>query len=178
MPMVRCKPAAGRFPTPRVPGANMGDLYHIDADGLQAYPRCESWNCCQFSLHCHLTAGDTLFDIMKASFRSSLLSVYCNSVTELPWMLWNDLFQGLVYRGGFLRSIFFHEGLLVLVWLLWQFRLIADARFANANCDFFVNFQKHCYVLTFFVGYQLEGQFFGSLKFRRFSIKLCSLKTE
>ena len=26
MPMVRCKPAAGRFPTPRVPRANMGDL--------------------------------------------------------------------------------------------------------------------------------------------------------
>ena len=34
MPMVRCKPAAGRFPTPRVPRANMGDLYHIDADGI------------------------------------------------------------------------------------------------------------------------------------------------
>ena len=34
MPMKRCKPAAGRFPTPRVPRANMGDLYHIDADGL------------------------------------------------------------------------------------------------------------------------------------------------
>ena len=67
MPMVRCKPAAGRFPTPRVPRANMGDLYHIDADGLQAHLRCESWNCCQFSLHCHLTAGDTLFDAMKDS---------------------------------------------------------------------------------------------------------------
>ena len=26
MPMVRCKPAAGRFPTPREPRANMGDL--------------------------------------------------------------------------------------------------------------------------------------------------------
>ena len=101
MPMVRCESAAGRFPTPRVPGANMGDLYHIDADGLQAYPRCESWNCCRFSLHCHLTAGDTLFDIMKASFRSSLLSAYYNSVTESSWMLWNDLFQGLVYRGIF-----------------------------------------------------------------------------
>lgn len=106
MPMVRCESAAGRFPTPRVPGANMGDLYHIDADGLQAYPRCESWNCCRFSLHCHLTAGDTLFDIMKASFRSSLLSVYCNSVTELPWMLWNDLFQGFVYRGIFFKTTF------------------------------------------------------------------------
>mgnify|MGYP007051472250 CR=1 FL=1 len=35
----------------------MGDLYHIDADGLQAHLRCESWNCCQFSLHCHLTAA-------------------------------------------------------------------------------------------------------------------------
>ena len=34
MPMKRCKPAAGRFPTSRVPRANMGDLYHIDADGL------------------------------------------------------------------------------------------------------------------------------------------------
>ena len=34
MPMKRCKPAAGRFPTPRVPRANMGDLYHIDADGI------------------------------------------------------------------------------------------------------------------------------------------------
>ena len=33
----------------------MGDLYHIVADGLQAHLRCERWNCCQFSLHCHLT---------------------------------------------------------------------------------------------------------------------------
>ncbi len=37
-----CESAAGRFPTPRVPRANMGDLYHIDADGLQVYLRCES----------------------------------------------------------------------------------------------------------------------------------------
>ena len=37
MPMVRCKAAAGQFPTPRVPRANIGDLYHIDADGLQAH---------------------------------------------------------------------------------------------------------------------------------------------
>ena len=114
MPMVRCKPAAGRFPTPRVPGANMGDLYHIDADGLQAYPRCESWNCCQFSLHCHLTAGDTLFDIMKASFRSSLLSAYYNSVTESPWMLWNDLFQRFVYRGIFFQDHFQLQALQLL----------------------------------------------------------------
>ena len=84
----------------------MGDLYHIDADGLQAHLRCESWNCCQFSLHCHLSAGDTLFDIMKASFRSSLLSAYYNSVTESSWMLWNDLFQGLVYRGIFFKTTF------------------------------------------------------------------------
>ena len=104
MPMVRCESAAGRFPTPRVPRANMGDPYHIDADGLQAHLRCESWNCCQFSLHCHLSAGDTLFDIMKASFRSSLLSAYYNSVTESSWMLWNDLFQGLVYRGIFFQD--------------------------------------------------------------------------
>ena len=34
MPMKRCKPAAGRFPTPRVPRANMGDPYHIGADGI------------------------------------------------------------------------------------------------------------------------------------------------
>ena len=34
------------------------------------------------------------------------------------------------------------------------------------------------YFLAFLDAYQLEGQFFGSLKFRRFSIKLCSLKTE
>ena len=34
MPMVRCESAAGRFPTPRVPRANMGDPYHIDADGI------------------------------------------------------------------------------------------------------------------------------------------------
>ena len=75
-------------------------------------------------------------------------------------MVQNSPFRGLVYRGVFLRSIFFHEGLLVLVWLLWQFRLIADARFANANCDFFVNFQKHCYVLAFPVGYLLRASFF------------------
>ena len=98
--------------------------------------------------------------------------------TDCKLWVQNSPFHGLVYRGVFLRSIFFHECLLVLVWLLWQFRLIADARFANANCDFFVNFQKHCYVLAFLDAYQLEGQFFGSLKFRRFSIKLCSLKTE
>ena len=35
----------------------MGDLYHIDADGLQVYLRCESWNYCQLSLHCRLTAA-------------------------------------------------------------------------------------------------------------------------
>ena len=29
MPMKRCKPAAGRFPTPRVPRANMGETYII-----------------------------------------------------------------------------------------------------------------------------------------------------
>ena len=98
--------------------------------------------------------------------------------TDCKLWVQNSPFHGLVYRGVFLRSIFFHECLLVLVWLLWQFRLIADTRFANANCDFFVNFQKHCYVLAFLDAYQLEGQFFGSLKFRRFSIKLCSLKTE
>ena len=75
-------------------------------DGVAEMPmvRCESWNCCQFSLHCHLSAGDTLFDIMKASFRSSLLSAYYNSVTESSWMLWNDLFQGLVYRGIFFQD--------------------------------------------------------------------------
>ena len=49
-------------------------------------------------------------------------------------------FKGSYIEGLFLRSVFFHEGLLVLVWLSWQFRLTADARFANANCDFFVNF--------------------------------------
>ena len=81
-------------------------------------------------------------------------------VTDCKLWVQNSPFHGLVYRGVFLRSIFFHEGLLVLVWLLWQFRLIADARFANANCDFFVNFQKHCYVLAFFVGYLLRASFF------------------
>ena len=81
-------------------------------------------------------------------------------VTDCKWWVQNSPFHGLVYRGVFLRSIFFHECLLVLVWLLWQFRLIADARFANANCDFFVNFQKHCYVLAFFVGYLLRASFF------------------
>lgn len=99
---------------------------------------------------------------MKASFRNSLLSACYNSVTERSWMLRNSPFRGLVYREVFLRSIFFHEGLLVLVWLLWQFHLIADARFANANCDFFVNFQKHCYVLAFFVGYQVRASSFKS----------------
>ena len=81
-------------------------------------------------------------------------------VTDCKLWVQNSPFHGLVYRGVFLRSIFFHECLLVLVWLLWQFRLIADARFANANCDFFVNFQKHCYVLAFFVGYLLRASFF------------------
>ena len=69
-------------------------------------------------------------------------------------------FKGSYIEGLFLRCVFFHEGLLVLVWLLWQFRLTADARFANANCDFFVNFQKHCYVLAFPVGYLLRASFF------------------
>ena len=105
---------------------------------------------------------------MKASFRNSLLSSCYNSVTERSWMLRNSPFRGLVYRGGFLRSIFFHEGLLVLVWLLWQFRLIADARFANANCDFFVNFRRCGCILAFFVGYLLRASFFKtSFNFRR-----------
>ena len=43
---------------------------------------------------------------MKASFRSSLLSAYYNSVTESPWMLWNDLFQRFVYRGIFFQDHF------------------------------------------------------------------------
>ena len=34
------------------------------------------------------------------------------------------------------------------------------------------------YFLAFLDAYQLEGQFFESLKFRRFSIKIGSLKTE
>ena len=33
MPMVRCKPAVGRFPTPRVPRANMGDLNILSRPG-------------------------------------------------------------------------------------------------------------------------------------------------
>ena len=96
-------------------------------------------------------------------WRILLASINLNDyilVTDCKWWVQNSPFRGLVYRGVFLRSIFFHEGLLVLVWLLWQFRLIADARFANANCDFFVNFQKHCYVLAFFVGYLLRASFF------------------
>ena len=96
-------------------------------------------------------------------WRILLASINLNDyilVTDCKWWVQNIPFRGLVYRGVFLRSIFFHEGLLVLVWLLWQFRLIADARFANANCDFFVNFQKHCYVLAFFVGYLLRASFF------------------
>ena len=39
MPMMRCKAAAGRFPTPREPRASMGDLYHIK---------------CNLSKHCFL----------------------------------------------------------------------------------------------------------------------------
>ena len=100
----------------------------------------------------------TLWGILLASIN---LNDYI-LVTDCKWWVQNSPFRGLVYRGVFLRSIFFHEGLLVLVWLLWQFRLIADARFANANCDFFVNFQKHCYVLAFFVGYQVRASFFKS----------------
>ena len=98
-------------------------------------------------------------------WRILLASINLNDyilVTDCKLWVQNSPFRGLVYRGVFLRSIFFHEGLLVLVWLLWQFRLIADARFANANCDFFVNFQKHCYVLAFFVGYQVRTSFFKS----------------
>ena len=98
-------------------------------------------------------------------WRILLASINLNDyilVTDCKLWVQNNPFRGLVYRGVFLRSIFFHEGLLVLVWLLWQFRLIADARFANANCDFFVNFQKHCYVLAFFVGYQVRASFFKS----------------
>ena len=98
----------------------------------------------------------TLWKILLASIN---LNDYILA-TDCKWWVQNSPFRGLVYRGVFLRSIFFHEGLLVLVWLLWQFRLIADARFANANCDFFVNFQKHCYVLAFFVGYLLRASFF------------------
>ena len=45
-------------------------------------------------------------------------------------------------------------------------------------CDFFVDFRKDGYILAVFNAYQLEGWFFGSSKFRRFSIKIGSLKTE
>ena len=79
--------------------------------------------------------------------------------TDCKLWVQNSPFHGLVYRGVFLRSIFFHECLLVLVWLLWQFRLIADARFANANCDFFVNFRKDSYILAILVGYLLSDLF-------------------
>ena len=89
----------------------MGDPYHIGADGivtLSAMRELELlpvlFTLPPIRLHCHLSAGDTLFDIMKASFRSSLLSAYYNSVTESSWMLWNDLFQGLVYRGIFFQD--------------------------------------------------------------------------
>ena len=91
----------------------MGDPYHIGADGivtLSAMRELELlpvlFTLPPIRLHCHLSAGDTLFDIMKASFRSSLLSAYYNSVTESSWMLWNDLFQGLVYRGIFFKTTF------------------------------------------------------------------------
>ena len=36
MPMVRCKPAVGRFPTPRVPRANMGDLNILTQMGCKS----------------------------------------------------------------------------------------------------------------------------------------------
>ena len=78
-------------------------------------------------------------------WRILLASINLNDyilVTDCKWWVQNSPFRGLVYRGVFLRSIFFHEGLLVLVWLLWQFRLIADARFANANCDFLLIFKS------------------------------------
>ena len=97
----------------------------------------------------------TLWRILLASINSNDYIL----VTDCKLWVQNSPFRGLVYRGVFLRSIFFHEGLLVLVWLLWQFRLIADARFANANCDFFVNFQNHCYGLAFPVGYQVRASF-------------------
>ena len=96
-------------------------------------------------------------------WRILLASINLNDyilVTDCKLWVQNSPFRGLVYRGVFLRSIFFHEGLLVLVWLLWQFRLIADARFANANCDFFVNFRRCGCILAFFVGYLLRASFF------------------
>ena len=59
-----------------------------------------------------------------------------------------------------------------------------DRRYFNrvaTSTIFFKNFQQISFSgnkKPFFIGYQLEGQFFGSLKFRRFSIKIGSLKTE
>lgn len=90
-------------------------------------------------------------------------------------MLRNGPFHGFVYRGIFFDSIFWGYTRLILPDF---FCLIVEAWFARVKCDFFVNFQKHCYVLAFPDAYQLEGQFLGSLKFRGFSIKLRSLKTE
>ena len=108
MPMKRCKPAAGRFPTPRVPRANMGDLYHIDADGIVTLSAMRELELLPvlFTLP-PIRRWHTFWHyegFMKASFRSSLLSAYYNSVTESPWMLWNDLFQRLVYRGIFFQD--------------------------------------------------------------------------
>ena len=105
MPMVRCKPAAGWFPTPRVPRANMGDPYHIDADGIVTLSAMRELELLPvlFTLP-PIRRWHTFWHyegLMKASFRSSLLSAYYNSVTESPWMLWNDLFQRFVYRGIF-----------------------------------------------------------------------------
>ena len=45
MPMVRCKPAAGRFPTPREVEDQYGRRSFVDAaDTLRAFLRLENWN--------------------------------------------------------------------------------------------------------------------------------------
>ena len=72
MPMVRCESAAGRFPTPRVPRTNMGDLYHIDADGivtlsvmreLDLLPALFTLSPDRSLAAKDITAGGTLFDL-------------------------------------------------------------------------------------------------------------------
>ena len=72
MPMVRCESAAGRFLTPRVLRANMGDLYHIDADGivtlsvmreLDLLPALFTLSPDRSLAAKDITAGGTLFDL-------------------------------------------------------------------------------------------------------------------
>ena len=138
----------------------MGDLYHIDADGivtLSAMRELELLSAL-FTLppdsrwHTFWRYEGFFWLISIWTITSWLQIVSCGCRIAL--------FVGSYIEGYFFGVSSFTKVCLYSYDYYDNSLLIADARFANANCDFFVNFQKHCYVLAFPVGYLLRASFF------------------